>query len=95
MLEMQFAKGIGRRWSDLFGARARRNSTLEPAGRDERGHRARLGLEDGLLDVAEILAVRLERHRPFAADDEALAVVQDEQARPRPGAANGGEHKPR
>ena len=27
MLEMQFAKGIGRRWSDLFGARARRNST--------------------------------------------------------------------
>jgi GntR family transcriptional repressor for pyruvate dehydrogenase complex len=26
MLETQFAKGIGRRWSDLFGARARRNS---------------------------------------------------------------------
>jgi GntR family transcriptional repressor for pyruvate dehydrogenase complex len=26
MLETQFAKGIGRRWSDLFGARARRNA---------------------------------------------------------------------
>ena len=25
MLETQFAKGIGRRWSDLFGARAQRN----------------------------------------------------------------------
>jgi hypothetical protein len=25
MLETQFAKGIGRRWSDLFGARARRD----------------------------------------------------------------------
>ena len=24
MLETQFAKGIGRRWSDLFGPRARR-----------------------------------------------------------------------
>jgi hypothetical protein len=23
MLETQFAKGIGRRWSELFGARAR------------------------------------------------------------------------
>jgi len=26
MLETQFAKGIGRRWSDLFGARARIDS---------------------------------------------------------------------
>jgi GntR family transcriptional repressor for pyruvate dehydrogenase complex len=26
MLETQFAKGIGRRWSDIFGARARRSS---------------------------------------------------------------------
>jgi GntR family transcriptional repressor for pyruvate dehydrogenase complex len=26
MLETQFARGIGRRWSDLFGARARRNA---------------------------------------------------------------------
>jgi hypothetical protein len=25
MLETQFAKGIGRRWSELFGARARRD----------------------------------------------------------------------
>ena len=29
MLETQFAKGIGRRWSDLFGPRARRATTLE------------------------------------------------------------------
>jgi DNA-binding GntR family transcriptional regulator len=26
MLETQFAKGIGRRWSDLFGPRARRDT---------------------------------------------------------------------
>jgi hypothetical protein len=26
MLETQFAKGIGRRWSDLFGTRARRTT---------------------------------------------------------------------
>ncbi len=25
MLETQFARGIGRRWSELFGARARRD----------------------------------------------------------------------
>jgi hypothetical protein len=26
MLETQFAKGIGRRWGDVFGVRARRSS---------------------------------------------------------------------
>jgi hypothetical protein len=26
MLETQFAKGIGRRWMDLFGPRTRRNA---------------------------------------------------------------------
>ena len=45
MLETQFAKGIGRRWSDLFGPRARRGDAAS-GGRDERGHGARLGLED-------------------------------------------------
>ena len=34
---------------------------------DEHGERVALGLEDRLLDVAEILAVGLQRQRPVAA----------------------------
>src|SRR4029078_426755 len=77
MLETQFAKGIGRRCSCLCGARARIDSR-ESAGGDERGHRGRLGLEHRLLDVTEILAVRLEGERTTAPNDDAVAVVKEE-----------------
>ena len=67
MLETQFAKAIGRRWSELFG---RARGAALAARRDERRHGARLGLEHRVLDVAEILAVDLERQRRVAADLE-------------------------
>ena len=42
---------------------------------DEHGDRVPLGLEDGLLDVSQVLAVRLERKRAVSHDVEAVGVV--------------------
>ena len=53
---------------------------------DERGNGARLGLEDRGLDVAEIFPVDLQRQRRVAPNDDAVDVVEDDEALPRPGA---------
>ena len=42
---------------------------------DKHGDRAALGLEDRVLDVAEILAVGLQRQRPVAGDLDPVEVV--------------------
>ena len=42
---------------------------------DKHGDRAALGLEDRVLDVAEILAVDLQRQRPVAGDLDPVEVV--------------------
>ena len=60
MLETQFAKGIGRRWSDLFGPRASRRPrliALRPATSavTARGSASKTAC----VDVAEVLAVDL------------------------------------
>src|SRR3989442_3291078 len=47
---------------------------------DENRDRVRLGLEDGLGHVAEVLAVGLERQWLSAADDEPIEVVAGEHA---------------
>ena len=46
---------------------------------DKHGNRAALGLEDRVLDVAEILAVGLQRQRPVAGDLDPVEVVAVEQ----------------
>ena len=54
---------------------------------DKHGDRAALGLEDRVLDVAEILAVDLQRQRPVAGDldpVEVVAVDAASRARTRP-----------
>ena len=56
---------------------------------DKHGNRAALGLEDRVLDVAEVLAVDLQRQRPVAGDLDPVEVVPVEQRRaerawPRP-----------
>ena len=59
------------------------------------GHGARLGLEDRGLDVAEVLAVDLQRHRLVAPDDGVHDVVEDDEALPWPGAAQERHADPR
>ena len=46
---------------------------------DKHGQRAALGLEDRVLDVAEVLAVGLQRQRPVAGDLDPVEVVPVEQ----------------
>src|SRR5688572_13443405 len=54
-----------------------------PVG-DEDGDGVSLRLEDDLGHVADVLAVELERHRPVAADLDAVAVAQQHQRQAGP-----------
>src|SRR6188474_3068269 len=49
--------------------------------RHEHPERRALRFEVSLLDVAEVLAVHLKRHRPVGADDELVGVVDVENVR--------------
>ena len=60
----------------------------------QRGHGVPLGLEDRRVDVAEVLAVDLERQRLVAADRDPLHVVEDDHPRPRPRSAEQLEPEP-
>ena len=51
---------------------------------DEHRDRVPLGLEDGLLDVAEVLAVGLQRKRPVAGDLDPVEIVRRRGRRSRP-----------
>src|SRR6478609_3256049 len=48
---------------------------------DQDGERVAAGLEDGVVGVAEVLAVGLQRHRAVAADDDPVEVVTAQDAR--------------
>ena len=68
--------------SSLTGA-AQRSGNVMPATSHEHRESVSLGLEHDLLDVAEVLAVELERHRRVAADLDPVGVVEPEQRQPR------------
>src|SRR4051794_16097882 len=63
--------------------------------RHEHPERRALRLEVRLVDVAEVFAVHLERHRPVRADDELVRVVHIQDVRgtllPLPGERPGGD----
>ena len=71
---------LGRRQRDGCGLHSRRR-LLQNGVLDENRDRRALRLEDGFLDVAEILAVDLERQRAVAADLDPVEVVADEELR--------------
>src|SRR5437870_5286077 len=65
----------------LFDGLYAQETGISSARSHEDGYGRALRLEDSLLDVAEILAVDLERERTVAADLDPVEVVADEELR--------------